>query len=162
MGNQGHANEGNRRMVEWIKASVLGNIKEVHCFTNRPVWPQGMQTPPGKDTPPASLNWEQWLGTAPQRDYVAKYPDDWQDANLRGKKVYDGFIWRGWWDYGGGALADMACHTMDCMWWALDPIAGLYCHGCRGRSDPCLNLRDAAHPFLQRLLVVLPSRSGTF
>jgi len=123
MGNQGHANEGNRKMVEWVQSGILGDIKEVHCFTNRPVWPQGMQTPTGKDPIPASIDWDAWLGTAPQRDFVAKYPDNWPDADLRGKEVYAPFVWRGWWDFGGGALADMACHTMDCVWWALDPVA---------------------------------------
>ncbi len=115
MGNQGHANNGNRLMVEWIQQGAIGKIKEVHCWTNRPVWPQPVRTPEGEDPIPAELDWDCWLGPAPVRKFKAKGAD--------GRDVYHSFIWRGWWDFGGGALADMACHTMDCVYWAMDPPA---------------------------------------
>ena len=109
MGNQGHANEGNRLMVEWIQQSKLGTIKEVHCWTNRPIWGQPRSTPPGADPIPEGLDWDCWIGPAPKRAFK--------------KDIYHGFQWRGWWDFGGGALADMACHTMDCVYWSMDPGA---------------------------------------
>ncbi len=114
MGNQGHANEGNRLMVEWITQGAIGTVKEAHCWTNRPIWPQPVRTPEGEDPVPPELDWDCWIGPAPTRRYKAKTPD--------GKDVYHPFSWRGWWDFGGGALADMACHTMDCVFWAMDPL----------------------------------------
>ncbi|HUF62188.1 MAG TPA: Gfo/Idh/MocA family oxidoreductase [Verrucomicrobiales bacterium] len=107
MGNQGHANEGNRLMYEWVNSGAIGEVREVHCFTNRPVWPQPLDRPEGEDPVPQSLNWDVWLGPAPVRPFK--------------KDVYHSFKWRGWWDFGTGALGDMACHTMDCVIWALDP-----------------------------------------
>jgi len=107
MGNQGHAGEGWRLVYEWIHSGALGTIKEVHTWTDRPVWPQGIGRPEGEDPVPASLDWDVWLGPAPVRPFK--------------KDVYHRFNWRGWWDFGAGALGDMACHTMDGMFWALDP-----------------------------------------
>ncbi len=109
-GNQGDANEGNRLVVEWVRAGAIGTVQEVHTWTNRPVWPQGIaQRPPSTDAP-ASLNWDVWIGPAPMRDY------------------HDGlhpFKWRGWIDFGCGAVGDMGCHTWDCVWWSMDPDAPL-------------------------------------
>ena len=116
MGNQGHANEGNRRVVEWVRAGVIGDVKEVHSWTNRPIWPQGKMGPFKEADAPAGLNWDVWLGVAPQRKYMVK--DD-------GKSPVHPFAWRGWFDYGCGAVGDMGCHTWDCVWWSLDPIAPL-------------------------------------
>lgn len=107
MGNQGHALEGWRLVVEWIKSGTLGDIREVHTWTDRPIWPQGVNRPDGADEPPATLNWDAWLGPAPERPFKTK--------------AYHPFNWRGWWDFGAGALGDMACHTMDGVFWALDP-----------------------------------------
>ncbi len=107
MGNQGHAGEGWRLVYEWIHSGALGEITEVHTWTNRPIWPQGMQRPKEHDPVPPNLNWDVWLGPAPERPYV--------------KKAYHPFNWRGWWDFGCGALGDMACHLMDGLFWALDP-----------------------------------------
>lgn len=104
MGNQAHANSSMRRAVELIRAGVIGKVKEVHAWTNRPIWPQGFATPPEKEEVPAWLNWEQWVGPAPWVDYSQKIAP---------------FAWRGWWDYGTGALGDMACHIMDMAYWAL-------------------------------------------
>jgi predicted dehydrogenase len=105
MGNQGHSGNGVRDICEWIWAGVIGEVREVHAWTNRPVWPQGIDRPKGEDSVPDTLDWDLWIGPAPMRPYV--------------KSVYNPFSWRGWWDFGGGALADMACHVLDPVFWSL-------------------------------------------
>jgi hypothetical protein len=97
MGNQGSAESGLRRAVEVVQAGVLGPVREVHVWSNRPIWPQGIDRPAGEDPVPAELDWDLWLGPAPKRPYK--------------KGVYHPFAWRGWQDFGTGALGDMACHT---------------------------------------------------
>ena len=104
MGNQGHSGDGVRDICEWIWAGVIGEVREVHAWTNRPVWPQGIDRPKEEQTPPPTLDWNLWLGPAPVRPY---------------NKIYLPFNWRGWWDFGGGALADMACHVLDPVFWSL-------------------------------------------
>ncbi|MCX7885699.1 MAG: Gfo/Idh/MocA family oxidoreductase [Verrucomicrobiae bacterium] len=105
MGNQGHAGEGIRLVKEWIQAGVIGKVREVHVWTNRPIWPQNLQRPKEEHPVPETLDWNLWLGVAPWRPY---------------NKCYVPFNWRGWWDFGCGALGDMGCHTMDASFWALD------------------------------------------
>ena len=122
MGNQGHSGEGWRVLCEYIWNGAIGDVTEVHCWTNRPIWPQGMTVPEGEDTPPSYLHWNEWLGPAKQRPYVEHHPKDDKgnpinDENRR--RVYCPFVWRGWWDFGCGALGDMACHIMDGAFWAL-------------------------------------------
>lgn len=114
MGNQGHANEGNRKVYEWVRSGAIGDVLETHTWTDRPVWPQGVARPKKTDQVPSSLNWDVWLGPAPERPFVGGSEED-----PRGP--YHWFNWRGWWDFGAGALGDMACHTMDCVFMALDP-----------------------------------------
>jgi hypothetical protein len=97
MGNQGSAEDGLRRAVEVVQAGVIGPVREVHVWSNRPVWPQGMDRPAGSDPVPAGMDWDLWLGPAPFRPYK--------------KGAYAHFNWRGWQDFGTGALGDMACHT---------------------------------------------------
>jgi hypothetical protein len=99
MGNQGSAENGLRRAVEVIQAGVIGKPKELHVWSNRPVWPQGLNRPEGSDPVPAHLDWDLWLGPAQVRPYK--------------KDVYHAFNWRGWYDFGTGALGDMACHTVN-------------------------------------------------
>jgi len=102
MGNQGHAGGGIRKNVEWVQGGVIGEVKEIHVWTGRPVWPQGMATRPATKPVPAGLDWDSWIGPAPFRDY------------------HDGlnpFKWRGWYDFGTGAVGDMGCHTFDCAYW---------------------------------------------
>ena len=111
MGNQGTAENKLRRAAEIIQAGALGDIKEVHIWTNRPIWPQAPDVtsrPPPKD-PPKHLHWDLWLGTAKNRPY-AEYPNK-EDPSKPGSGAYHSFNWRGWWDFGTGALGDMACHT---------------------------------------------------
>ena len=97
MGNQGSAEDGLRRAVEVVQAGLIGSVREVHVWSNRPVWPQGMDRPAGSDPVPENLNWDLWLGPAKFRPFK--------------KDVYHTFKWRGWQDFGTGALGDMACHT---------------------------------------------------
>jgi hypothetical protein len=114
MGNQGSSADGLRRAVETIQDGLIGQVHEVHVWTNRPVWPQGMDRPLGEDPVPATLDWDIWIGPAPMRPYKA------------GHKPYDQygfytpFSWRGWQDFGCGALGDMACHTVNMPFRALN------------------------------------------
>lgn len=107
MGNQGHATEGARLTNEWIQAGVIGEVREVHVWSDRPgkYWKQGIARP--NDTPaiPETLDWNLWLGPAPERPY---HP------------VYVPRLWRGWWDFGTGAMGDMGCHIVDHPVWALN------------------------------------------
>lgn len=112
MGNQGHSYESTRRLVELVRAGALGDVAEVHVWTDRPIWPQGMDRPEGEDPVPPTLDWDLWIGPAPMRPYKAQWPDK--------KPVYHGFNWRGWWDFGTGAVGDMACHNCDAAYWALE------------------------------------------
>lgn len=98
MGNQGASGDGVRKMKEWYDAGIIGEVNEVYVWTNRPVWPQGIPWPERSSPVPSELDWKLWLGTAPYKKYV------------------DGLVpfnWRGWWDYGTGALGDMGCHLIE-------------------------------------------------
>jgi hypothetical protein len=99
MGNQGSAGSGLRRAVEVVQAGVIGAVRELHVWSNRPIWPQGLNRPEGEDPVPATLDWNQWIGPAPMRPFK--------------QGVYHTFKWRGWRDFGTGALGDMACHTVN-------------------------------------------------
>lgn len=105
MGNQAHAGEPIRRAVELVGAGIIGQVSEVHVWTNRPIWPQGMSARPPKEKIPNGLNWDLWLGPVRKIPFSSQYVP---------------FNWRGWWDFGTGALGDMACHIMDMPYWALD------------------------------------------
>ena len=96
MGNQGQAEEGVRVLCEYVGSGAIGPVREVQVWTNRPIWPQGIERP--KETPPVptTLNWDLWLGVAPARPY---HP------------AYHPFKWRGWFDFGTGALGDIGCHS---------------------------------------------------
>jgi predicted dehydrogenase len=104
MGNQGHSGEGARLICEWIWAGAIGKVREVHAWTDRPIWPQGIERPEETPPVPPTLAWDLWLGPAPERPYHPAYLP---------------FKWRGWWDFGTGALGDMACHIIDPVFWAL-------------------------------------------
>ncbi len=98
MGNQGNSGEGLRQMCEWIWDGQIGEIEEVHAWTNRPIWPQGLNRPTEVVPVPETLNWDLFLGSAPERPY---------------NPIYTPWNFRGWWDFGTGALGDMACHILD-------------------------------------------------
>jgi len=96
MGNQGTSNTGLREAVETVRAGAIGDVKEVHIWTNRPIWPQGTGRPKNTQPVPPHVHWDLFLGPAPERPYHS---------------AYHPFKWRGWLDFGTGALGDMACHT---------------------------------------------------
>src|SRR5579859_3199610 len=106
MGSQGHSGDGTRLVCEWIGSGAIGAVREVHVWTNRPVWPQGVEVERPKETPevPPGLDWDMWVGPAPFRPYHPAY--------LPG-------TWRAWCDFGTGALGDMGCHLLDAPFWAL-------------------------------------------
>ena len=106
MGNNGNGNDGQRRNVEVLQSGVLGEIDEIHVTTDRPIWPQGLNRPEGSDIVPDNLDWNLWLGIAPKRPFK--------------KGVYHRFVWRGWHDFGTGALGDIGCHAMSFFWRGLD------------------------------------------
>ncbi len=108
MGNQGTAEDGLRRGVEVIRSGALGTVREVHVWTNRPVWPQSPKVVSRPtDTPPipANVHWEEFIGPAPMRPY---------------NPAYHPFSWRGWWDFGTGAIGDMSCHTANLAFMGLE------------------------------------------
>ncbi len=106
MGNQGHSGDGTRLICEWIWDGAIGQVREVHAWTNRPVWPQGIEVdrPSEKIKTPKTLNWDLWLGPAPFRPYHPIYVPE---------------KWRAWWDFGTGSLGDLGCHVLDPVVWAL-------------------------------------------
>jgi predicted dehydrogenase len=97
MGNQGTAESGLREAAAMLRAGAVGDIQEIHVWTNRPVWPQGIGEPEGQEAPP-HIHWPEWVGPAKMRPY---------------SPAYHPFKWRGFWDFGTGALGDMACHTLN-------------------------------------------------
>ncbi|HOJ61325.1 MAG TPA: Gfo/Idh/MocA family oxidoreductase [bacterium] len=122
MGNQGAATDMHREVCEWIWAGLIGTVREVHSWTDRPKgwWPQGIPGPLAEEQVPEHLDWDLWLGPAPFRPYNSGYCP---------------FRWRGWWDFGTGALGDIACHNLSPVAKALRleyPI-----------SVECLHVKDA-------------------
>jgi hypothetical protein len=112
MGNQGSAEDGLRRAVEIVQAGLIGSVRQVYVWTNRPIWAQGMDRPAGSDVIPATLDWDRWIGPALMRPYKAEWPAKPAGGGRRSRAaVYHPFVWRGWQDFGTGALGDMACHT---------------------------------------------------
>jgi predicted dehydrogenase len=105
MGNQGHTYDDNRVVKEWIAAGVIGKVKEIHVWTNRPIWPQGNAVSFKPGEVPANLDWKQWLAATPDHDYS---PD------------IHPFKWRGFLEWGAGAFGDMGCHLIDAPSWSLD------------------------------------------
>ncbi|HEY2251418.1 MAG TPA: Gfo/Idh/MocA family oxidoreductase [Planctomycetaceae bacterium] len=105
MGNQGTSNDTLRQASAVVRSGHLGTIKEVHVWTDRPIWPQGGPRPKPADSVPENVHWELFIGPAPFREYAPGYHP---------------FAWRGWWDFGTGALGDMACHTFNMPFMALD------------------------------------------
>ncbi|MEQ7799642.1 Gfo/Idh/MocA family oxidoreductase [Pedobacter sp. ASV1-7] len=98
MGNQGASGDGVRQLQEWYDAGVIGKVHTVYCWTDRPSWPQGILWPSTNGEVPKELDWDLWLGSAPYKPYIEKLVP---------------FNWRGWWDYGTGAIGDMGCHLVE-------------------------------------------------
>jgi predicted dehydrogenase len=142
MGNQGHAGEGMRVLKEWLDAGVLGEVREVHSWTDRPIWPQGVKKPDhSKMMPvvPATLDWDLWLGVAAAREYDPAYLP---------------FTWRGFYDFGCGALGDMGCHIMDGTYWALGLTAPTAVEAV------CANATDISYPTASVIRYDFPARGG--
>ncbi len=104
MGNQGHAMLGIRQIREIVESGAIGTVERVEFWTNRPIWPQGIGRPSDMHHVPPTFDWDLWLGPAPERPFHPSYAH---------------FNWRGWWDFGTGAMGDMACHIMDAAYWVL-------------------------------------------
>jgi predicted dehydrogenase len=109
MGNQGYSNEGTRQCAEMVWDGAIGAVTEVHAWSDRPLWPQGITEIPAEEAVPSTLDWDLWLGGAEKRPFTANgktEPDRW------GGFFYQPFNWRGFYDFGCGALGDMACHIL--------------------------------------------------
>ena len=139
MGNQGNSGDGVRQLCEWIWNGEIGEVKEVHAWTNRPIWPQGLQRPTEKQRCPKTMNWDLFIGPAAMRPF---------------HEIYTPWNWRGWWDYGTGALGDMACHILH------QPFRALklqYPTKVEGSSTLLLN---ACAPQAQHVKMIFPAREN--
>jgi hypothetical protein len=139
MGNQGSSGEGVRQTCEWIWAGEIGEIKKVEAFTDRPIWPQGLNRPAQGHWVPDTLNWDLFIGPAPMRPF---------------NEIYHPWNWRGWWDFGTGALGDMACHI-------LHPVfKGLRLqYPIKAQANSTLLLTDCA-PNAEYVKFIYPARTG--
>ncbi|HEV2211583.1 MAG TPA: Gfo/Idh/MocA family oxidoreductase [Verrucomicrobiae bacterium] len=156
MGNQGSASDGLRRAVEVVQAGLIGPVHQAYVWTNRPIWPQGLDRPPGSDPVPANLDWDLWLGTAPLRPYKAYWPDSDPAAGGRRRRrgVYEPFVWRGWQDFGTGALGDMACHTVN---WPFRALNLGYPTEIEAESS---GMNKEMYPKSSRIRFEFPAREG--
>jgi hypothetical protein len=139
MGNQGSSAEGVDLMCEWIWNGEIGEVCKVEAFTDRPIWPQGLNVPEKADKIPSTLNWDLFTGPAQLRPY---------------NNIYHPWNWRGWWDYGTGALGDMACHILHPVFKALKlgyPV--------RVQGSSTLLLQDCA-PQAQHVKLIYPARDN--
>ena len=146
MGNQGQASEQTRLLCETIWDGAIGQVREVHIWTDRPLngidkwyWPQGVDRPQGQDPIPDTLDWDLWIGPAPMRPYV-------------GNRTYNPFVWRGWWDFGTGALGDIGCHSMDAVFRALKLGYPTSVEAC------CTLVNDETYPVASRVTYEFPAR----
>lgn len=137
MGNQGASGEGVNLMTEWLANGEIGEVTNVEAFTDRPLWPQGMNTPEQGQWTPDTLDWDLFTGPANMRPY---------------HEVYHPWNWRGWWDYGTGALGDMACHILHPVFAALELGSPIHVQG-----NSTLLLQDCA-PNAQSVKLTYPSR----
>ena len=143
MGNQGSAENGLRRAVELIQGGLIGQVKEVHVWTNRPIWPQAPEItkrPDHADVWPSSVAWDQFLAGAPLRPFV--------------KDTYHPFKWRGWLDYGTGAIGDMACHTGNMAFRALKLAHPTKISAVSGAVN------DETYPAWAHVTLEFPAREG--
>lgn len=139
MGNQGNSNEGIRQICEWIWAGKIGDISRVDAWTNRPIWPQGLERPQKEMRIPNTLDWDLFIGPAQYRPY---------------NEIYHPWNWRGWWDFGTGALGDMACHILDPVFKALKleyPIT------VQGSSTP---VNNESPPNAEMVIYEFPARDN--
>ena len=138
MGNQGYSNEGTRQAAEIIWNGDIGNVTEVHAWTDRPMWPQGLTEIPKPDPVPSTLDWPLWLGIAENRPFTA---DGKTEPDRNGGFFYQPFNWRGFYDFGCGALGDMACHILGA------PNMALHLSKRQIVSVECIK-KEGASPFM--------------
>jgi predicted dehydrogenase len=158
MGNQGSASDGLRRGVEIVQAGLIGPVHQAYVWTNRPIWPQGFDRPAGSDPVPSNLDWDLWLGTAPARPFKEFWPDA-QAADMAqllrySQKLYQPFNWRGWIDFGTGALGDMACHTVN---WPFRALKLGYPTEIEATSS---GMKSEMYPVSSRIRFEFPARNG--
>jgi hypothetical protein len=139
MGNQGSSGEGVNLVAEWIANGEIGEITKVEAFTDRPIWPQGLNTPENGDWVPETLDWDLFTGPAKMRPY---------------NKLYHPWNWRGWWDYGTGALGDMACHILHPVFVGLE-----LGYPTKAQGNSTLLLQDCA-PTAQSVKLTFPARKA--
>ena len=139
MGNQGSSGEGVNLTTEWIANGEIGEVRKVEAFTDRPIWPQGLNTPEQGHWVPDTLDWDLFVGPAKMRPY---------------NEIYHPWNWRGWWDYGTGALGDMACHILHPVFVGLD--LGYPTHA---QGNSTLLLQDCA-PTAQSVKLTFPARKA--
>jgi hypothetical protein len=138
MGNQGSSGEGVNLTTEWLANGEIGEVTKVEAFTDRPIWPQGLNTPEQGQWVPEGLDWDLFIGPAKMRPY---------------NEIYHPWNWRGWWDYGTGALGDMACHILHPVFVGLElgyPI--------KAQGNSSLLLQDCA-PTAQAVNLTFPART---
>ncbi len=139
MGNQGASGEGVRKVIDWIHNGEIGEVHKVEVFTDRPIWPQGLQVPKEIHRVPKTLDWDLFIGPAPFRPY---------------NNIYHPWNWRGWWDFGTGALGDMACHLMHPIFKALK-----LGYPTKVQGNSTLLLTDCA-PTAQTVKYTFPARDN--
>lgn len=139
MGNQGSSGSGVRQVVDWIWAGEIGEVRKVEVFTDRPIWPQGLPVPKQAHKVPKTLNWDLFIGPAPHRPF---------------NEIYHPWNWRGWWDFGTGALGDMACHMMHPIFKALK-----LGYPTKVQGNSTLLLTDCA-PTAQTVKYTFPARDN--
>jgi len=139
MGNQGSSGEGVNLTTEWIANGEIGEITKVEAFTDRPIWPQGLNTPENGQWVPDGLDWDLFVGPAQMRPY---------------NEIYHPWNWRGWWDYGTGALGDMACHILHPVFVGLE-----LGYPTKAQGNSTLLLQDCA-PTAQSVKLTFPERKA--
>lgn len=139
MGNQGASGAGVRQIVDWIWDGQIGEITKVEAFTDRPIWPQGLNRPSQVDTIPDTLKWDLFIGPAPMRPF---------------NNIYSPWNWRGWWDFGTGALGDMACHVLHPVFKSLK-----LGYPTRTQGTSTMLLTDCA-PVAEKVKLVFPARDN--
>jgi hypothetical protein len=139
MGNQGASGDGVRISSEWIWNGEIGDVTKVESFTDRPIWPQGLNRPDQGMWVPDTLNWDLFIGPAPMRPY---------------HEIYTPWNWRGWWDFGTGALGDMACHILHPVFVGLNLE-----YPTKAQGSSTLLLTDAA-PNAEVVKLTFPERKG--
>ncbi len=125
MGTPSRGSEDTVRQVEIIRSGALGDLTEAHFWTDRPIWAQGFDRPAGEDPVPEGLDYESFIGSAPMRPFKAAWPENHpiKQSKWKHTQVYHPFVWRGWWDFGTGALGDIAPHMWSPAYWGLELTA---------------------------------------